>query len=144
MALRFSALAFQRPGEIHQMLWADVDLDKAEWQYFVTKTEVEHIVPLAWQAIEVLREIQPLTGNGRYVFPSSRGDNRPMSENTICLALRTLGYDKDTMSAHGFRTVASTLLNEQGSSPDAIERTCQGMRSGQRTIGRNISLNARR
>lgn len=84
--------------------------------------EFNHIVPLSRQAVEILESIKPLTGSGRYVFPSSRGDGRPMSDNTIRTALRTLGYDSDVMTAHGFRTTASTLLNEQGWSPDAIER----------------------
>ncbi|MDD2864820.1 MAG: tyrosine-type recombinase/integrase [Methylococcales bacterium] len=121
-ALRLSPLLFQRPGEIRQMEWKDIDLVAREWRYLVTKTEFNHIVPLSTQAVEILESIKPLTGSGRYVFPSSRGDGRPMSDNTIRVALRTLGYDGDTMTAHGFRTTASTLLNEQGWSPDAIER----------------------
>jgi integrase len=121
-AFRMSPLLFQRPGEIRQMEWKDIDLEAKEWRYFVTKTEVLHIVPLSKQAISILEEVKPLTGSGRYVFPSSRGDGRPMSDNTIRTALKTLGYDSDVMTAHGFRTTASTLLNEQGWSPDAIER----------------------
>jgi integrase len=121
-ALRLSPLLFQRPGEIRQMEWRDIDLNAKEWRYFVTKTEVLHIVPLSRQAVSLLEEIKPLTGSGRYVFPSSRGDGRPMSDGTIRTALKTLGYDSDVMTAHGFRTTASTLLNEQGWSPDAIER----------------------
>ncbi len=122
MALRFSPLVFQRPGEIRQMKWADVDLTAKEWRYFVTKIEVNHIVPLSSQAVAILQAMQPLTGSGVYVFPSSRNDGRPMSDNTIRVALRTLGYDNDTMTPHGFRAMASTLLNEQGWSADAIER----------------------
>jgi integrase len=121
-ALRLSPLIFQRPGEIRQMLWADIDLVAKEWRYFVTKTEVQHIVPLSTQAVAILEEVKRLTGGGQYVFPSSRGDGRPMSDGTIRTALKTLGYDSDAASAHGFRTTASTLLNEQGWSPDAIER----------------------
>ena len=121
-ALRLSPLLFQRPGEIRQMEWKDIDSSACEWRYLVTKTEFNHIVPLSTQAVEILESIKPLTGSGRYVFPSSRGDGRPMSDNTIRTALRTLGYDGDVMTAHGFRTTASTLLNEQGWSPDAIER----------------------
>lgn len=120
--LRFSPLVFQRPGEIRQMEWKDIDLAAREWRYFVTKTEVQHIVPLSTQAVAILETIKPLTGAGRYVFPSSRGDGRPMSDGTVRTALKTLGYDSGVMSAHGFRTTASTLLNEQGGSPDAIER----------------------
>jgi integrase len=121
-ALRLSPMLFQRPGEIRQMLWADVDLDAREWRPHITKTDFDHIVPLSTQAVEILEAIQPLTGGGQYVFPSSRGDGRPMSDNTIRTALLTLGYDSSVMTAHGFRTSASTLLNEQGWSPDAIER----------------------
>jgi len=121
-AFRLSPLLFQRPGEIRQMEWKDIDLEAKEWRYFVTKTEALHIVPLSTQAIAILEEIKSLTGQGRYVFPSSRGGGRSMSNGTISTALKTLGYDSATMTAHGFRTTASTLLNEQGWSPDAIER----------------------
>jgi integrase len=121
-AFRFSPLVFQRPGEIRQMEWKDVDMNAKEWRYFVTKTEVQHIVPLSTQAIAILNEIKPLTGNVQYVFPSSRGDGRPMSNGTISMALKTMGYDSSVMTPHGFRSIASTLLNEQGWSPDAIER----------------------
>lgn len=80
-ALRLSPLLFQRPGEIRQMEWKDIDLVAREWRYLVTKTEFNHIVPLSTQAVEILESIKPLTGSGRYVFPSSRGDGRPMSDN---------------------------------------------------------------
>lgn len=121
-AFRFSPLVFQRPGEIRQMEWEDVDTAAKEWRYFVTKTEVQHIVPLSVQALAILDQVRPITGAGKYVFPSSRGDGRPMSDNTLRTALRSLGYDGDVMTPHGFRSMASTLLNEQGWSPDAIER----------------------
>lgn len=121
-AFRLSPLLFQRPGEIRQMLWSDVDLSAREWRPYVSKTDFHHIVPLSTQAVAILEALQPLTVTGRYVFPSSRGDGRPMSDGTIRTALRTLGYDNTVMTAHGFRTTASTLLNEQGWSPDAIER----------------------
>ena len=121
-AFRISPLLFQRPGEIRQLLWSDIDLQAKEWRPYISKTDFHHIVPLSTQAIEILEGIRPLTGGGQYVFPSSRGDGRPMSDNTIRTALKSLGYDSDTMTAHGFRTTASTLLNEQGWSPDAIER----------------------
>jgi len=121
-AFRISPLLFQRPGEIRQLLWSDIDLQAKEWRPYISKTDFHHIVPLSTQAIEILQAIKPLTGGGQYVFPSSRGDGRPMSDNTIRTALKSLGYDSDTMTAHGFRTTASTLLNEQGWSPDAIER----------------------
>ena len=121
-AFRLSPLLFQRPGEIRQMLWSDIDLVAREWRPYISKTDFHHIVPLPAQAVTILEAIQPLTGGGQYVFPSSRGDGRPMSDNTIRTALKSLGYDSDVMTAHGFRTTASTLLNEQGWSPDAIER----------------------
>jgi integrase len=121
-AFRLSPLIFQRPGEIRQMQWSDIDLNAKEWRYLVTKTNAQHIVPLSTQAIAILETIKPFTGSGRYVFPSQRNDGRPMSDNAIRTALKSLGYDSDTMTAHGFRGTASTLLNEQGWSPDAIER----------------------
>jgi integrase len=121
-AFRLSPMLFQRPGEIRKMLWADIDLDAKEWRPFISKTDFHHIVPLPMQAVDILQAIQPLTGGDQYVFPSIRGNGRPMSENTIMTALKSLGYDSDVMTAHGFRTTASTLLNEQGWSPDAIER----------------------
>ena len=86
------------------------------------KMKEQHIVPLAVQAIAILKEIQPLTGSGRYVFPSERGDGRPMSENTINAALRRLGYAKEEMTGHGFRSTASTLLHELGLPHAVIER----------------------
>lgn len=121
-AFRLSPLLFQRPGEIRQMLWADVDLMAREWRPYVSKTDFHHIVPLSTQAVAILEAVHPLTGGGQYVFSSSRGDGQPMSDNTIRTALKSFGYDSDVMTAHGFRTTASTLLNEQGWSPDAIER----------------------
>lgn len=104
------------------MLWSDIDLEAKEWRPYISKTDFHHIVPLSRQALEILEAIHPLTSSGQYVFPSSRGDGRPMSDNTIRTALITLGYDSSIQTAHGFRTIASTLLNEQGWSPDAIER----------------------
>src|SRR6185312_862340 len=81
----------------------------------------QHIVPLAPQSVTILRELQPLTGSGRHLFPSIRSRERPISENTLGAALRRMGYSKDEMTAHGFRAMASTLLNEQGFPPDVIE-----------------------
>lgn len=122
LAFRFSPLVFQRPGEMRQLLWSDIDLEAREWRPYISKTDFHHIVPLSTQALAILEEIKPLTSGGQYVFPSSRGNGRPMSDNAIRSALKSLGYDSDVMTAHGFRTTASTLLNEQGWSPDAIER----------------------
>ncbi len=126
-AFKLTPHLFQRPGEIRQMEWKDIDLDAKQWRYLVTKTGVNHIVPLSTQVIAIIEAIKPLTGHGRYVFPSSRGDDRPMSDNTIRTALQSLGYDGDIMTAHGFRTTASTLLNEQGWGADAIERQLSHM-----------------
>lgn len=121
-ALRLAPLVFVRPGELRNAQWADIDFEAAEWHYLVTKTNTPHIVPLATQAIEILRELQPLTGNSRFVFPSARSFIRPMSDNAILAAMRRLGIDKEEMSGHGFRAVARTILDEVlGVRPDFIE-----------------------
>jgi len=109
------------------MRWKEIDFGSKEWRYLVTKKGIQHIVPLSDQVISLLEEIRPLTGHNDFVFPSVRGDGRPMSSGTITTALKTLGYGSGVMTAHGFRTTASTLLNEQGWSPDAIERQLSHM-----------------
>ena len=111
-ALRLAPLVFVRPGELRKALWAEIDLDAAEWRYRVTKTETHHIVPLARQAVEILRELHPLTGHGLYVFPGARSNGRPMSDNAILAALRRMGISKEEMSGHGFRAMARTILDE--------------------------------
>ncbi|MEL7641677.1 MAG: integrase arm-type DNA-binding domain-containing protein [Solidesulfovibrio sp.] len=123
-ALRIAPLVFVRPGELRHAEWSEIDLDKAEWRIPAEKMKMreQHIVPLSRQAVAILRELHPLTGVGRYVFPSIRTSARPMSENTVLAALRRMGYTKDEMTGHGFRSMASTLLNEQGWNRDAIER----------------------
>lgn len=123
-ALRLAALLFVRPGELRKAEWAEFDLDKAEWRIPAKRMKMRevHIVPLATQAMAILRDLQALTGHGRYVFPGARTNGRPMSENTVNAALRRLGYAKDEMTGHGFRSMASTILNEQNWSRDAIER----------------------
>jgi len=123
-ALRLAPLVFVRPGELRQAEWTEFDLDKAEWRIPASKMKmgVQHIVPLAKQAVAILREIKPLTGGGRYVFPGERTSERPMSENTINGALRRLGYKKEEMTGHGFRSMASTLLHELGYPHAVIER----------------------
>lgn len=121
-ALRLAPLVFVRPGELRQAEWSGFDLDAAEWRYHVTKTKTQHIVPLAAQAVAILRELAPLTGAGRYVFPGALSKSRPMSENTVLAALRRLGYPVGTMTGHGFRAMARTMLAESGWRPDAIER----------------------
>ena len=123
-ALKLAPLVFVRPGELRQAEWGEVDLENALWVIPAARMKMreKHVVPLSRQAIAILSELKPLTGNGRYVFPGARSNGRPMSENTVNAALRRLGYDKDTMTGHGFRHMASTLLNEQGWNRDAIER----------------------
>ena len=123
-ALQLAPVVFLRPGELRQAMWAEIDLDSAEWRIPADrmKGHALHIVPLSKQAVTILTDLKPLTGSGHFVFPSLRSRERPMSENTINAALRRLGYDGDTMTGHGFRSMASTLLNEQGWNRDAIER----------------------
>jgi len=121
-ALRLAPLVFVRPGELRAAEWAHIDLDTGEWRYTVTKTGTPHIVPLATQAVALLRELQPLTGHGRYVFPSARTSARPMSDNAILAAMRRMGISKEEMSGHGFRAMARTILDEVlGFRPDLIE-----------------------
>jgi integrase len=123
-ALKLAPLVFVRPGELRKAEWDEIDLEKAEWRIPAKKMKMKdpHIVPLSTQAVEILDEIHPITGKGRYVFPSIRTHLRPMSNNTILAALRRLGYTKEEMSGHGFRAMASTLLHEQGWESDVIER----------------------
>ncbi len=123
-ALRLAPLVFVRPGELRNAEWADIDLDAAEWRYTVSKTNTQHIVPLSRQAVEILQELHPLTGRGRYAFPSARNrkGDRPMSDNAILSAMRRMGIEKDEMSGHGFRAMARTILDEVlGFRPDYIE-----------------------
>jgi integrase len=124
IALQLAPLLFVRPGELRAAEWAEFDLDRGEWRIPAARMKVKapHLVPLSKQAVALLKELQPLTGSGRFVFPSERGPTRPLSSNTLNAALRTLGYTKGQMTAHGFRHMASTLLNEQGWNRDAIER----------------------
>lgn len=123
-ALKLSPLVFVRPGELRAAEWAEIDLDAAEWRIPASKMKmkVEHIVPLSAQAVEILRGIHPLTGHGKYVFPSIRTGQRCMSENTINAALRGMGYSKEVMTAHGFRAMARTIMDEvMGERVDLIE-----------------------
>lgn len=122
-ALKFVPLVFQRPHMVREAEWTEINLDAGEWRIPAEKMKMEndHIVPLARQAIAVLREVQKITGHGRYVFASLR-PGRPMSENTINMALRNMGYDSDTMVGHGFRAMARTILDEVlGERVDLIE-----------------------
>lgn len=123
-ALKLSPLFFVRPGELRQAEWSEFNFETNEWRIPAHKMKMreQHIVPLSKQAIEILNELRCFTGNGKYLFPSIRTQTRPMSNNTVTAALRRLGFTKDDMTAHGFRSMACTILNEQGWHRDAIER----------------------
>jgi integrase len=110
-ALKCSALWFCRPGELRSLEWANVNWQEKRLELTAEKTHQQHIIPLSTQSLELLKSLQMITGQGRYIFPSSRGFSRPMSENTIRVALRTMGYGNDDMTAHGFRAMARTLLD---------------------------------
>jgi integrase len=124
-ALRLAPHLFVRPGELRQAEWSEIDLEAAVWRIPAGRMKMkrEHVVPLSRQAVAIFTEARSITGNGRLAFPGQRTHQRPMSENTLNAALRRLGYGADEMTSHGFRSTASTLLNESGKwSPDAIER----------------------
>ena len=123
-AMKLAPMLFVRPGELRQAEWKEINLPAAEWRIPAAKMKgrVLHIVPLPSQALAVLADIESLTGAGRYVFPGVRTNGEPMSENTINAALRRMGYDRATLTAHGFRGMASTMLHELGWPSDVIER----------------------
>ncbi|WP_322062379.1 tyrosine-type recombinase/integrase [Paraburkholderia sp. J63] len=123
-ALLIGILTFVRPGELRKAEWTEFDLDHAEWRLPAVRMKMgeQHIVPLSTQSLTILKDLHSVTGHGRYLFPSVRTASRPMSENTVNAALRRLGYTREEMTGHGFRSTASTLLNELGWHPDAIER----------------------
>jgi integrase len=123
-ALKLGVLSFVRPGELRKAEWDEIDFDRAEWNIPAERMKMDepHLVPLCRQALEVLRELQPLTGHGRFVFPGERSHQRPMSENSVNAALRRMGYPQDEMTGHGFRAMARTLIDEVlGIRPDFIE-----------------------
>jgi integrase len=125
MALQLAALVFVRPGEIRRARWKEIDLSEAIWRVppETMKMGRPHRVPLARQSVAILRELHPITGHGEFLFPAITSVQRPMSENTLNAALRRLGYSKEEITAHGFRTTASTILNQMGRwNPDAIEK----------------------
>lgn len=132
MALRLSPLVMLRPGELRGAEWSEIDLDKAVWTIPVSRMKAPvhvkkanqsaHVVPLSKQAIEIFKEVYPVSGRFKYVFPNHRGASRPMSENGIRAALRTMGYSNQEITPHGFRSMASSQLNEMHFHPDAIER----------------------
>ncbi len=113
-ALKLAPLLFVRPGELRKMQWAEIDFEAAEWNIPAEKmkTDQPHLVPLARQSLEILKELHKLTGSGQFVFPSVRTGSRPMSDNTVLAALRRMGFEKDEMSGHGFRAMARTILDE--------------------------------
>ena len=122
-ALRLAPLVFVRPGELRAAEWTEFNLDEGLWEIPAHRMKMKrpHIVPLSTQAVEILRDLEPLTGQGKYVFPSVRTPAKPMSENTLNAALRRLGYSKDEIVAHGFRSMASTRLHEMGWKSEIIE-----------------------
>lgn len=125
IALRLAAHLFVRPGELRKAEWTEFDAKTAVWTIPAEKTKMrrQHRVPLSSQVLAMIEELRPITGKGKYLFPSVRSGARPISDNTLNAALRRLGYDKTQMTAHGFRAMASTLLNETGKwHADAIER----------------------
>lgn len=123
-ALKLAPLVFTRHTELRAAEWKEFDLSKSEWRIPAERMKMReaHIVPLSRQAVEVLEELKKYSGDGKYLFPSIRTDVRPISEATMLNALRRMGYEKHEMSVHGFRSLASTLLNERGYNRDWIER----------------------
>lgn len=123
-ALKLAPLWFVRPGELRTARWADITLDGPEpvWEFNLSKTKQAHVVPLARQAAAILGALRPITGHQAFVFPEQRHNKRPMSENTLAVAMRTIGIPKEKMSVHGFRAMARTALDEQlKQRPDLIE-----------------------
>jgi integrase len=112
-AIRFMPLVFVRSLELRRAEWKDIDFKRAEWSLHITKTDTPHIVPLSKQAIKVLKEIQPITGSGQYIFASEISKSGYLSENTMLRLLRELGISKEEMSIHGFRAMARTILHER-------------------------------
>ena len=123
-ALRMAPYVFVRPGELRRAEWSEFNLEAAEWRIPAARMKMKqlHIVPLAQQVLSILEDLQQYTGHSRYLFPSMRADSAPISDMTLLAGLRRLGYTKEQMTVHGFRSMASTLLNEQGYNRDWIER----------------------
>ncbi len=121
-ALRLAPMLFVRPGELRTAKWADIDLEKGEWRYTVSKTNTDHLVPLSTQAVLIFEHMQAITGHGTYVFPG-RDPKKPMSDAAVNAALRRMGYDTKTeITGHGFRAMARTILHEElGQKPEVIE-----------------------
>ncbi len=148
-ALRLAPMFFVRPGELRNAEWSEIDLDEAVWNIPAHKMKMKqaHIVPLCRQAVEILTQLIELTGASRYVFPSGRSFARPMSNNAVNAALRRMGYDKETMTGHGFRALARTILDEVlHIRPDYIEhQLAHAVRDPNgRAYNRTAHLNERR
>ena len=123
LAMKFSMLTFVRPGEVCHAEWSEIDFDKKIWNIPAEKMKMEreHIVPLSSQLLQILQELKPLTGSQKWLFPSSRNDSRPMSDNTVRIALRTMGYSNEDIVPHGFRAMASTILHDNEFPHEHIE-----------------------
>ena len=123
-SLRIAPYVFVRPGELRRAEWEEINLTKGEWRIpaHKMKMRLQHLVPLSRQVVEILADLRRFTGNARFLFPSMRAKNAPISDMTMLAGLRRIGYDKGAMTVHGFRSMASTLLNEQGYNRDWIER----------------------
>lgn len=123
-ALKLAPLVFVRPGELRCAEWSEIDFDKKEWRISAQKMKMKevHIIPLSKQALLIFTELKETALNSKFVFPATTSIKRPMSDNTLNMALRRMGYEKSKMTAHGFRSMASTILHEQGWPHDAIER----------------------
>jgi len=147
-ALKLTALTFLRSGELRRAEWGEIDLDSATWRVPAArmKMRAEHIVPLSKQAVAVLRELQPLTGHGKFVFPGVGNPNRPLSDGAVLMALRRMDYGPAEMCVHGFRGMASTLLHELGYNSDHIERQLAHVQSNavRAAYDRSQFLDARR
>jgi integrase len=135
-ALNIAPMVFLRPIEISRAEWTEINFELAEWRIPEEKMKMgkTHIIPLPTQAVAILRELHPLTGDGRYLFPNIRSSTQHMAGNTLLAAIRSMGYLPNEMTAHGFRHMASTLLNEQGFNADVIERQLAHKISGVRGV----------
>ena len=120
-AIKLAPLVFVRPSELRMAKWADIDLEAGKWQYLVSKTKTDHLVPLSTQAIAILRELHPVSGHGEYVFQGGHSPLKPMSESAVNAALKRMGYDTKTqITGHGFRAMARTILHERLNTDPAI------------------------
>ena len=137
-ALKLAPILFVRPGELRQAEWAEIDLEGAVWRIPAVKMKmrIEHVVPLSVQAITILKDLKPITQRSKYIFPNERSRDRPMSENAVLAALRTLGIPKEELVGHGFRHMATTLLKEQGFRDELVDRQLAHKAGGGRALAR--------